>query len=43
MGFFYRIRDKKKRGKEEEKRRILVESPVGSWSGRIFFNPFSTW
>ena len=38
MGFFYRIRDKKNVEKE-----ILVESPMGSWSGRIFFNLFSTW
>ena len=38
MSFFYGIRDKKNVKKE-----ILVESPMGSWSGRIFFNPFSTW
>ena len=38
MGFFYGIRDKKNVKKE-----ILVEAPMGSWSERIFFNPFSTW
>ena len=30
--------------KKKMKKEILVEAaPMGSWSGRIFFNPFSTW
>ena len=39
MSFFYEIRDKKKNMKKE----ILVEAPMGSWSGRISFNPFPAW
>ena len=40
MSFFYGIRDKKKNMKKD----ILVEAaPMGSWSGRIFFNPFPAW
>ena len=39
MSFFYGIRDQKNMKKE-----ILVdEAPMGSWSGRIFFNPFPAW